>query len=270
MTRDHRYDVAVVTGAGGAIGSAIAARLGRDGYSVACVDSEVERARATAAGLERAQAFRCDVRKPAQVDRLREQVERRLGVPDVLVNVAGVFFTHRIPELEEADWDLLIDVNLKGTFLTCKSFLPAMIAGGRGSIVNIASTAGIEGGRDRAAYCASKGGVVLFTKSLSLDHGPDGVRINCVCPGLIDTPMADWLKQDAKALRAWAVPYVVPVAAAARVFEPSGRVRDEVVETQLRTLGGEVVRVAERFAADSSLHRANECEQAAERVAAAA
>ena len=160
-------------------------------------------AEATASTLSDAGAFGCDVRKPAQVRRLRDQVERRLGPADVLVNVAGVFFTHRITELSEVDWDLLIDVNLKGTFLTCQTFLPSMIERGAGSIVNIASTAGIRGGRDRAAYCASKGGVVLFTRSLALDHGPEGVRINCVCPGLIDTPMASWLKEDQRALLAW-------------------------------------------------------------------
>src|SRR5205809_1653652 len=136
MARDQLYELAVVTGAGGEIGSAVAARLSADGYRVACVDSDLESARATAGRVERAHAFRCDVRKPAQVERLRAQVERRLGEAHVLVNVAGVFFTHRVPELAEADWDLLIDVNLKGTFLTCKTFLPAMIAGHRGSIVN--------------------------------------------------------------------------------------------------------------------------------------
>ena len=187
-------NVAVVTGAGGAIGGAIARRLAVDGYAVACVDVGLDGAEATASTLSDAGAFGCDVRKPAQVRRLRDQVERRLGPADVLVNVAGVFFTHRITELSEVDWDLLIDVNLKGTFLTCQTFLPSMIERGAGSIVNIASTAGIRGGRDRAAYCASKGGVVLFTRSLALDHGPEG---------LIDTPMASWLKEDQRALLAW-------------------------------------------------------------------
>jgi chorismate dehydratase len=136
----------------------------------------------------------------ADVDALRAAVERAPGAPDVLVNVAGVFFEHRITELSVEDWDLTLDTNLKGTFLTCKTFLPAMIAAGSGTIVNIASTAGIRGGHTRAAYCAAKAGVVNFTRSLALDHGGDGVRVCCVCPGLIDTPMADWITSRPDAL----------------------------------------------------------------------
>ena len=107
-------------------------------------------------------------------------------------------------DLDEAEWDRLIDTNLKGPFLTCREFLPAMIAAQDGCIVNIASTAGVRGGRQRAAYCASKGGLVQLTRSLAIDHGPDGVRVNCLCPGLIDTEMADWIRQDEEALDRWA------------------------------------------------------------------
>ena len=134
---------------------------------------------------------------------LRDAVEERLGSPWLLVNVAGVFFEHDVPDLAVEDYDRIVDVNLKGTFLTCKTFLPAMLAEGSGCIVNIASTAGIKGGHRRAVYNASKGGVVLLTRSLALDHGPSGVRINCVCPGLIDTPMADWIRLDPQALTAF-------------------------------------------------------------------
>jgi NAD(P)-dependent dehydrogenase (short-subunit alcohol dehydrogenase family) len=195
--------IAVVTGAGGAIGTAIAARLATDGHTVACVDNDLASARAVARTLPGARAFRCDVRRESQVIRLRDAVTSSLGTPDVLVNVAGVFFEHRVPLLAEADYDLLMDVNLKGTFLTCKHFLPAMTALHAGCIVNIASTAGIRGGETRAAYNASKAGVVMLTRCLAIDHGPDGVRINCVCPGLIDTPMADWIRQDQDRLHAW-------------------------------------------------------------------
>jgi meso-butanediol dehydrogenase / (S,S)-butanediol dehydrogenase / diacetyl reductase len=183
--------VAVVTGAAGAIGAAVTARLARDGHRVAGVD--------VAAGAD----HRCDVRDEAGVLALRAEVERTLGAPGLLVNVAGAFFEHRITELSVDDWDLLIDTNLKGTFLTCKTFLPAMIAAGSGCIVNIASTAGIRGGRNRPAYCAAKAGVVNLSRSLALDHGGDGVRVACVCPGLIDTPMADWITSRPEALREW-------------------------------------------------------------------
>ena len=181
--------VAVVTGAAGGIGAAIASRLAANGFAVAGAD--------VADGAE----HRCDVRSEDDVRRLRDEVTARLGAPSLLVNVAGVFFEHRITELTVDDWDLILDTNLKGTFLTCKTFLPAMIEAGSGCIVNIASTAGIRGGQTRAAYCAAKAGVVNLTRSLALDHGGDGVRVCCVCPGLIDTPMADWITSRPDALR---------------------------------------------------------------------
>jgi NAD(P)-dependent dehydrogenase (short-subunit alcohol dehydrogenase family) len=189
MSRRPDTRAAVVTGAAGAIGAAVAARLARDGFAVAGAD--------VTDGAD----HRCDVRSEADVLRLRDEVTARHGAPWLLVNVAGVFFEHRITELAEDDWDLILDTNLKGTFLTCKTFLPAMIAAGSGCIVNIASTAGIRGGHTRAAYCAAKAGVVNLTRSLALDHGGDGVRVCCVCPGLIDTPMADWITSRPDALR---------------------------------------------------------------------
>jgi meso-butanediol dehydrogenase / (S,S)-butanediol dehydrogenase / diacetyl reductase len=90
-----------------------------------------------------------------------------------------------------------------GTFLTCRAFLPAMIDAGQGCIVNIASVAGLRAGHRRAVYNASKAAVVLFTRCLALDHGPQGVRVNCICPGLIDTPMADWITSRPQALHDW-------------------------------------------------------------------
>jgi NAD(P)-dependent dehydrogenase (short-subunit alcohol dehydrogenase family) len=180
--------VALVTGAAGAIGGAIVRRLADDGFIVAGVD--------VAVGAD----YRCDVRSEEEVLRLRSDVEGRHGTPTLVVNVAGVFFEHRVTELSVEDWDLTLDTNLKGTFLTCKTFLPAMIAAGSGCIVNIASTAGISGGHTRAAYCAAKAGVVNFSRSLAIDHGGDGVRVCCVCPGLIDTPMADWITSRPAAL----------------------------------------------------------------------
>ncbi len=179
----------MVTGAAGAIGAAVARRLAEDGYTVAGAD--------IAEGAD----HRCDVRNEAEVRSLRDRVTADHGPAGLLVNVAGAFFEHRVTELAEEDWDLLLDTNLKGTFLTCKTFLPDMIAAGSGCIVNVASTAGIRGGNTRAAYTAAKAGVVNLTRSIALDHGRDGVRANCVCPGLIDTPMADWITSRPQALR---------------------------------------------------------------------
>jgi NAD(P)-dependent dehydrogenase (short-subunit alcohol dehydrogenase family) len=196
--------VAVVTGAAGGIGAAVCRRLAADGFTVACLDLREADAKQAAAGLPGAIGLGVDVRDAAAVAAAGETVRSQLGAPWLLVNVAGVFSIQPITELAEAEWDRLLDTNLKGPFLTCREFLPGMIAAGDGCIVNVASTAGVRGGRRRAAYCASKGGLVLLTRSLAIDHGPDGVRVNCVCPGLIDTEMADWIRTDEEALAQWA------------------------------------------------------------------
>jgi len=204
LTEDHRSrGTAVVTGAGGAIGGAIARRLSRDGYMVACVDSNPEGLGPLVDDLAGAAAFVCDVRTENEVLRLRDATVNWAGAPSLLVNAAGVFELCRIPDMAEESWDAVIDVNLKGTFLTCKTFLPAMIEVHSGAIINISSMSGLTAAKDRAAYAASKAGVVLLSRSLAVDHGPDGVRVNCVCPGLIDTSMASWITSDQLALEAW-------------------------------------------------------------------
>jgi NAD(P)-dependent dehydrogenase (short-subunit alcohol dehydrogenase family) len=196
--------IAVVTGATGGIGNAICARLAADGFSLACLDRREEDVQQQAAQFPAAIGVAADVRDSAAVQQAARRVRAELGEPWLLVNAAGVFSIQRITELDEAEWDQIIDTNLKGPYLTCREFLPAMIAAREGCIVNVASTAGLRGGRQRAAYCASKGGLVQLTRSLAIDHGPDGVRVNCVCPGLIDTTMADWIRHDEEALSRWA------------------------------------------------------------------
>src|SRR5262249_24630981 len=148
----------------------------------------------------RVRGYAADVRDAESVGAAARTISTELGEPWLLVNAAGVFSIQLLPDLDEREWDRILGTNLKGPFLTCREFLPAMIAGHDGCIVNIASTAGVRGGRRRAAYCASKGGLVLLTKSLAIDHGPDGVRVNCICPGLIDTEMADWIRHDEQAM----------------------------------------------------------------------
>jgi NAD(P)-dependent dehydrogenase (short-subunit alcohol dehydrogenase family) len=201
---------AVVTGAAGGIGAAVSHRLAADGFAVACLDVREADVARLAAGLTDVAGGRTsiglavDVRDAAAVRAAGARIRAEIGPPWLLVNVAGVFSIQRITELDEAEWDRIVDTNLKGPFLTCREFLPDMIAAHDGCIVNVASTAGVRGGRRRAAYCASKGGLVQLTRSLAIDHGPDGVRVNCVCPGLIDTDMADWIRQDTDALTQWA------------------------------------------------------------------
>jgi NAD(P)-dependent dehydrogenase (short-subunit alcohol dehydrogenase family) len=196
--------IAVVTGAAGGIGSAVCRRLAEAGFTVACLDVRGGDAEQVAADLPGARGFGADVRDAGSVRAAGELIRAEVGDPWLLVNAAGVFSIQRIPDLSEPEWDRLIDTNLKGPFLTCREFLPAMIAAGTGCVVNIASTAGVRGGRMRAAYCASKGGLVQLTRSLAIDHGPDGVRVNCLCPGLIETEMADWITRDEEALERWA------------------------------------------------------------------
>jgi 3-oxoacyl-[acyl-carrier protein] reductase len=196
--------VAVVTGAAGGIGSAVCRRLAADGFAVACLDVAEQGAKREAAGLPAAIGVAVDVRDGASVRAAGDRIRVELGPPWLLVNVAGVFSIQLLTELAEAEWDRIVDTNLKGPFLMCREFLPDMISAGDGCIVNVASTAGLRGGRKRAAYCASKGGLVQLTRSLAIDHGPDGIRVNCVCPGLIDTSMADWIRLDEEALTQWA------------------------------------------------------------------
>jgi NAD(P)-dependent dehydrogenase (short-subunit alcohol dehydrogenase family) len=204
VTDPARARVAVVTGAAGGIGAAICRRLSADGFTVACLDLREQEAASVASDLPRARGYGVDVRDAAAVQAAAGRVRDDLGVPWLLVNAAGVFSIQRLTDLDEAEWDRILDTNLKGPFLTCREFLPGMVAAGDGAIVNIASTAGVRGGRLRAAYCASKGGLVLLTRSLAIDHGPDGVRVNCLCPGLIDTEMADWIRHDEPALARFA------------------------------------------------------------------
>jgi NAD(P)-dependent dehydrogenase (short-subunit alcohol dehydrogenase family) len=113
----------------------------------------------------------------------------------VLVNNAGVFFPNTTIDCTEEEWDLTVDVSLKGTFLMSKFALPIMISQGQGSIINIASGWGLVGGNEAAAYCAAKGGVVMLTKAMAVDHSHQGIRVNCICPGDVETPM---LYEDAR------------------------------------------------------------------------
>ena len=176
--------IAVVTGGGSGIGLAVARRLAADGADV------VVATRTESRSVGR--WVRTDVADEASVRALFEAVGPRV---DVLVNCAGVLATTELtPSIAVEDWDQAFAVNARGTFLCCKHALPRMTRGA--AIVNVASVAGMVGVPGRAAYGASKGAVIAFTRALAIDHVADGVRVNCVCPGTIDSPWIDRVVEE--------------------------------------------------------------------------
>jgi NAD(P)-dependent dehydrogenase (short-subunit alcohol dehydrogenase family) len=191
--------VALITGGTSGIGEATALLFAKEGAKVAVTGRNESRGRAMAAQLlergSEAIFLRSDVRNAEECHRAVEVTVRSFGRLDILFNNAGVFYPDTTLECSEEKWDLQIDINLKGTFLMSKFALPSMIAQGSGVIINNSSGWGIVGGDKAVAYCASKGGVVLLTKAMAIDHGRQGIRVNCICPGDVDTPM---LPQDAR------------------------------------------------------------------------
>jgi NAD(P)-dependent dehydrogenase (short-subunit alcohol dehydrogenase family) len=189
--------VALVTGGASGIGRATCERLAAEGASVWIADVDGDRATAVAETVPGAHGLRVDVADEASVRVAVESVLAADGRIDVLVNNAGVTLGAPLWETDPADWQRVLDVNLTGVFLGCRAVLPHMIAAGRGAIVNTASDAGLVGWPGQSAYCASKGGVVLLTKSAAMDAAPYGVRVNCVCPGFTATPLVDaWIDQQ--------------------------------------------------------------------------
>jgi len=185
--------VALITGGTSGIGRATAILFAEEGAGVALTGRNHERGQEVALGIARAggQALfiPADVRVAADCRRAVEQTLERFGRIDVLFNNAGVFHPRTVPECTEEEWDETIDSSLKGAFLMSKYTLPSMIQRGSGSIIHNSSGWGIQGGDRAAAYCAAKGGLVVMAKAMAIDHGPHGIRVNCVCPGDVDTPM---------------------------------------------------------------------------------
>jgi 3-oxoacyl-[acyl-carrier protein] reductase len=170
---------AVVTGASRGIGKATATALARAGARVAgCARHAV--------GDD---VLACDVGRPDQVARFADEVLRRFGAPDVLVNNAGIAARGRLDEMAVETWDAVLEANLRGTFLITRAFLPAMRARRGGRIVNVASISGRQGTAQLTAYCAAKHGVVGLTRALAEELRPDGIAVNAVCPGSVDTDM---------------------------------------------------------------------------------
>jgi NAD(P)-dependent dehydrogenase (short-subunit alcohol dehydrogenase family) len=189
--------MAIVTGGGTGIGRAIALAFGREGAKVAVLGRRRDPLHGVVGELSRlgtdAVAVCCDVRRAQEVQRAVEEAQKTLGGVNVLVNNAGVLSVSTIETISEEDWDQVMEINLKGPFLMSRAVLPVFRRAGGGTIVNIASVLGLVAIKDRAAYCASKGGVVLLTKAMALDHAHQNIRVNCICPAIVETELVEGL-----------------------------------------------------------------------------
>jgi NAD(P)-dependent dehydrogenase (short-subunit alcohol dehydrogenase family) len=185
--------VSVVTGAATGIGRAIAERLAAEGALTLCADVDAEGVEATAAAIAaaggQAEAHRCDVSDPGQVEALMVAAEHH-GGPHAIVSNAAIQYEHTLEDTPPDDWDRVLGVNLRGVYLCARAAIPRMRAIGGGSIVNMASVNGFWVEPALAAYCTAKGGVINLTRAIALENGRDGIRCNCICPGYIDTGMA--------------------------------------------------------------------------------
>ncbi len=187
-------NVAVVTGAASGIGRATALRLARDGYEIAMMDLDAAGLAETRTQVQqaggRAHAFTVDVCDPLSVGSVTRKVAVTVGPPQVLVNVAGIGLAATVLETSDEDWNRVLAVNLTGPFLTIRATLPLMLDRGSGVVVNIASVAGQVGLARRAAYCASKAGLVGLTRAVAVDHASEGIRCAAICPGTVET---EWI-----------------------------------------------------------------------------
>jgi NAD(P)-dependent dehydrogenase (short-subunit alcohol dehydrogenase family) len=185
--------VAIITGAKSGIGFATALRFAAEGAKVVVADvrdATQEVREITKRGAE-ALFVQVDVSSEPQINALIAKTLAAYVRLNVLVNNAGIELAKKVTDTSEAEWDRLMNVNLKGVFLCSKAAIPVMRRNGGGVIVNVASELGLVGGAEIAAYCASKGGVVQLTKAMAIDHAGDGIRVNCVAPGPVSTPLLE-------------------------------------------------------------------------------
>jgi NAD(P)-dependent dehydrogenase (short-subunit alcohol dehydrogenase family) len=197
MTGRLADKVAVITGGGSGLGRASALRFSAEGARVAIADLSLEAAEETVELVEKdggqALAVAMDVADAASVDSALDAVAARFGRVDVLLNSAGIASRGSVANADEADWDRCFAVNVKGTFLASRAALRHLnpAEGQSGSIINIASVAGLVSVENAAAYCASKGAVISLTRSMANDLAPRRVRVNCICPGTVFTPLME-------------------------------------------------------------------------------
>lgn len=185
--------VALVTGSASGIGRAAAKRLAEAGARLALLDIQESKGKKVQAEIEnlgtKAEFFPCDVRVSHQCSQTIQEVCREFGKIDILVNNAGSIIRKNTVDLTEEEWDFMLEVNLKSIYLLSHHILPGMIQNRGGIIINVSSGWGLKGGTNAAAYCAAKGGVINLTRAMAIDHGPDNIRVNCVCPGDTETAL---------------------------------------------------------------------------------
>jgi NAD(P)-dependent dehydrogenase (short-subunit alcohol dehydrogenase family) len=190
---DPSASTVVITGGTSGIGRATAELFSASGSNVAVTGRNEDRGTAVVDAIRAAGGdalfIRADVRSAVDCGRVVDETLQRFGRIDVLVNNAGSYVPNDALGCSEEEWDEQVDTSLKGTFLMSRAVLPHMIERHGGSIVNNASGWGLVGGAEAVAYCAAKGGVVVMTKAMAIDHGPQGIRVNAVCPGDTETPM---------------------------------------------------------------------------------
>jgi 3-oxoacyl-[acyl-carrier protein] reductase len=202
--------IAVITGAAQGIGKAITLKFAQAGTDIVIVDSKFEGALAVAKEVEamgrKALPVKCNVADSEQVDALVEQVQEKFQKVDILINNAGVTRDNLMMRMQEADWDLVLDVNLKGPFLLVKAFSPLMMRQRYGRIINVSSVVGLMGNAGQTNYSASKGGLVAFTKSVAKELASRNITCNAVAPGFIETPMTEKLPDTVKESYIKAIP----------------------------------------------------------------
>lgn len=184
--------VAIITGAASGIGLGTAELLSAYGAAIALVDVSPDGEKAASSIRKaggRAEFFKCNVTNAEEVRSTVEAIKEKFGHIDILFNNAGVTVRKTVVELDEKEWDFVLDVGLKGTFLFSKYVIPVMADNGGGSIINTGSGWGLKGGDSAAAYCAVKGGIVNLTRAMAIDHGHQKIRVNSVNPGDTDTAM---------------------------------------------------------------------------------
>jgi NAD(P)-dependent dehydrogenase (short-subunit alcohol dehydrogenase family) len=182
--------VVIITGAAGNLGSAVAQAFAAQGASLALVDRDPERLQQLLDRLDAtAASFVTDLLDPASVAASVSAITQRFGRIDVLANIAGGFsMGPKLHQTSDRDWDLMMDLNARSVFHTCRAVLPHMLQGGAGRVINVAARAAREGKAKMGPYCASKAAVITLTETLAAEHKFDGINVNCILPGTIDTP----------------------------------------------------------------------------------